>query len=236
MKALTYIFIFLFGLLTFNTNAQTMNEDDFKAVASDLCDCGNDLLDLYEKMKKYGDEGNTEALQKNLPLFEKESMKLEACVGELEKKYPHLDGNKEYEAKAEEALRTYCPRFSLIMDAGNNDESQPLEEEAEQEVGDVAQTKEELTDEYFNEAAHGFCDCTSKVFETGTKVSELKSEGKEEEAIKLQASMETELAKMSTCVEALMVKYPELESSEENKKRSTDALVKVCPHFFKSAD
>lgn len=88
---------------------------DFDALSKGMCDCATDMLGNMKKMQELTTAGDTEGLTALAAAMETDGQKFETCVAALEAKYPDVDGNPEYEDKAEAALKKNCPDLAKAM-------------------------------------------------------------------------------------------------------------------------
>ncbi len=96
---------------------------DFKAMATEVCNCTKDMLAAVDKMSALTEAGDTEGLAALATEMEAMEAKVEPCIVAVEAKYPGIDGNAEYEEKAQAALKEVCPGFAKMMEeaAGGDD-------------------------------------------------------------------------------------------------------------------
>ncbi len=89
---------------------------DFDALSNEMCTCAKDVMDLALKSKSLQASGDMKAIAELIPQITAKSEEMEKCMATLETKYPGIDGNAEYEEKAQAALKRNCPKFAEAME------------------------------------------------------------------------------------------------------------------------
>ncbi len=92
----------------------------YENVASDMCDCSKEMIDIVEKIQKASAEGDNETLMALAPKVESLTPAMTECMQGLEKKYPEMEEKKEdaeNEEKMKAALKKECPKLYELMNA-----------------------------------------------------------------------------------------------------------------------
>ena len=92
---------------------------DYDAMAKELCDCMNPLVEMNEEIQKLTAAGDTEAVGKMFSELEAKFTEGEQCALKLQTKYGEMN-TPEQEAKAKAALRKICPKVADMMDQSEN--------------------------------------------------------------------------------------------------------------------
>lgn len=130
MKSFKYLFIIMFATAALvgckkkapadagdDVKEETSTGINFDAMATEMCDCSSDLLGGMKKLQELTAAGDTDGLAKLAEEMEPKAAEMEKCIASLEAKYPGIEGNAEYEAKAEAALTKNCPEYAQAMQA-----------------------------------------------------------------------------------------------------------------------
>lgn len=130
MKSFKYLFIIMFATAalvgckkkTAETGGDEPKEEtstgiNFDAMATEMCDCSADMLGGMQKLQELTAAGDTKGLEALAAEMEPKAAEMEKCIAALEAKYPGIEGNAEYEAKAEAALAKNCPEYAKAMEA-----------------------------------------------------------------------------------------------------------------------
>ncbi len=88
---------------------------DFDALSKEMCTCAADFVALTKKSKELQAAGKTDEIAAILQEMAAKGPEMEKCMAALEAKYPGVDGNAEYEEKAQAALKRNCPDFAAAM-------------------------------------------------------------------------------------------------------------------------
>jgi hypothetical protein len=128
MKSFKYLFIIMFATAALvgckkkadvdsgeTSTPEVTDGINFDAMATDMCNCSSDLLGGMKKLKDLTAAGDTDGLTKLVAEMEPKTAEMEKCIAALEAKYPGIDGNPAYEAKAEAALAKNCPEYAAAM-------------------------------------------------------------------------------------------------------------------------
>ncbi len=87
---------------------------DFDALAKEMCGCAKDAIELAVKSKALEADGKVDEIAALIPQIEATMGEMEKCAAALESKYPGVDGNAEYEEKADAAMKRNCPDFAEL--------------------------------------------------------------------------------------------------------------------------
>jgi len=88
---------------------------DYNAMAKELCDCMNPLVEMNEEIQELTKAGDTEAVGEMFAKLEAKFKEGEACALKLENKYGDMN-TPEQDAKAKTAIRKTCPKVADMMD------------------------------------------------------------------------------------------------------------------------
>jgi hypothetical protein len=235
MKFINSIFTFIFVLSSFTIIAQNRDAAYFDGMAKEACDCSSVMLGYMEDVNRLAEEDKLEELYKIAELMEPESTKMEKCLAEIEAKYNDIDGNAEYEKRAEEALIRVCPAYAraMKMDGVEIEEIEEMPEPINPTPSPEITTPSR-DDEYFKTLALDMCGCMGGVFDKVAKMELLQAEGKMEEALKLANELEVDSDKMEKCIYGLESKYPDIDGNSDYERRAETALREYCPQFGSS--
>ena len=95
-----------------NSSASTSRHEQ---MSKEICACTADFLQIADRMSGYVKDDNKEALKKIMPKMEALLPQYEACMKELENKYPDIGKTKADEERALKALEKECPRLYQYM-------------------------------------------------------------------------------------------------------------------------
>ncbi|MGK0388021.1 MAG: hypothetical protein ACI94Y_000749 [Maribacter sp.] len=130
MKSFKYLFIIMFATAALvgckkkasvdegdTTTPEVSTGIDFDAMAKEMCDCTNDLINILEKQKALTAAEKTEDLLALTTEMAPKAEKMGTCITALQAKYPGIDGDEAQEAKATAALTRNCPGYARIVES-----------------------------------------------------------------------------------------------------------------------
>ena len=109
------LFILLFLSVTMFSCKGKKMATDYDAMAKELCDCMNPLVEMNETIQKLTQAGDTDAVGDMFSKMEAKFTEGEQCALGLQKKYGDMN-TPEQEAKAKAAIRKACPKVADMMD------------------------------------------------------------------------------------------------------------------------
>ena len=89
---------------------KVLTEAEYKAMATELCDCLKPLVELQAKVNSRSEE----EIKAMVSEIEKISNESTECVNKLENKYGQIRG-KDNEEKAKEAMVKVCPHIAGVI-------------------------------------------------------------------------------------------------------------------------
>jgi len=88
-------------------------EEEYDAMAKDLCKCMRPLADLNVKVKSLMRQNKMQEVQDLFSQLEKMAEEGEICTGDLEIKYGVIEGERE--EKANKAMKNHCPDIAQMI-------------------------------------------------------------------------------------------------------------------------
>lgn len=228
MKKICLNLLFLCFLASTSLLAQEKNDAYFNQVAEDICNCSTDLQALNDKAKLLLKEEKYDELRKLADEIDGVSAKFEQCITGLMLKYPEIEGNKEYERRAEEALKKHCPMFEEMASSVG----EPNEIEASGEVAEIQEVP--TVEQKYQDFASDVCDCLEQQPELKAKHEKLKTEGDEEKLATFRKSIHKNYPELTKCFNEMGHKHNKIidASSSSAKTKKEAALRQYCPDYL----
>ena len=97
---------------------------DYEAIAQDLCDCMQPMMEIQNQIMALSDAGKTDEIRVLLDSgkLQEATDKGDECVSGMEVKYGALREDEEKRANA--AFRKACPEIAKMLSEGGNNDAQ----------------------------------------------------------------------------------------------------------------
>jgi len=118
MKNSPLFILVLLGVSLLSCKGKKM-ATDYDAMAKELCDCMNPLVEMNEEIQELTKAGDTEAVGEMFAELEAKFAEGEQCALSLEEKYGDMN-TPEQDAKAKAAIKKACPKVAAMMDQSEN--------------------------------------------------------------------------------------------------------------------
>lgn len=104
------IYLFAFGCLISIFACKSASSDE--AIAREICDCLQPMVELYEKMEADAANSESDAVIEAMEDLERLAAESQECSDQLMKKYPDLGAR---EAQVEAAMEKACPNVVRML-------------------------------------------------------------------------------------------------------------------------
>ncbi|MGK0391142.1 MAG: hypothetical protein ACI94Y_003904 [Maribacter sp.] len=221
------------------------NRDDeyFKAAAIDICECTNGLFDKVSKMELLEAEGKTEELLKLADEVETDVAEMNKCMQILETKYSDIDGNPDYEKRAEDALRQYCPAFAMSLDneklAGEEEREEDnlireeITEQKEEEIIEEEEIEEVVSEEdFYQQTMFDICDCIGSQKGLEEEYRKVAATKDGEKLMAFRMGLQQNYPGMFECLATMNDRVRKLDKDEDSRVKSKAAMIEHCPLFL----
>ena len=216
------------------------DDEYFKMLALDMCDCMGGLFDKVSKMELLQAEGKAEEAAKLANELDAEIIAMEKCIDVLETKYPDIDGNKAYEKRAEDALRQYCPQIGAAFEDETLVEEEieieePIIETPEEEVEEIIEIEEAVAasdEDFYKQTMFDICDCISSQKGLEDEYRKVAATKDAEKLMAFRMGLQQNYPGMFECLGSMNDRVRELDKSEESREKSKAAMLKHCPLFL----
>jgi hypothetical protein len=223
--------------------AMQMDDEYFKAAAIDICECTNGLFDKVSKMELLEAEGKTEELLKLADEVETDVAEMNKCMQILETKYSDIDGNPDYEKRAEDALRQYCPAFAMSLDneklAGEEEREEDnlireeITEQKEEEIIEEEEIEEVVSEEdFYQQTMFDICDCIGSQKGLEEEYRKVAATKDGEKLMAFRMGLQQNYPGMFECLATMNDRVRKLDKDEDSRVKSKAAMIEHCPLFL----
>ncbi len=242
MKFTSCLFALL--IIAFSLSAQEKDDAYFEQLAIELCDCSTPFLELMDKVMSAAQKGDVQQAEKIIANLEEEELKLNTCISVLEKKYPEINTNPEYEKRTLDALRVVCPKFIKAMESTGetfeaSEEPASLEDTTleddesyvDVDIADVA-IEEVYSDAYYEGFANQVCDCVNTHNEVMEKYQSLSGEDKDAKQTAFRRTMQDNYPEFYSCLDKVERNYTDgIDGSIDKRTKAIKAIQAACPDY-----
>lgn len=245
MKRIALSILFVAVIACTSVLAQEKSDAYFKNVADDICNCSTEMQALSKKALKLQKEENVEGLQKLMVEIESATGEYESCINGLMIKYPEINGNKEYEKRAELALQKHCSLFSdMVVETeeeipssevegnGQADNSTSIQiDDIELELGEELAAEINDVEKQFEAFAGDVCDCISNEPGLLDEFQALKAKGDKEKLNLFRRSVPTKYNGFIVCLNQLNEKHAKVINGQ-SPSHKMKVLEEKCPTYL----